>query len=210
MVLTLYLLRHGETELSRQGGFCGDLDPALTEAGALMAADFAAAYADQPWQAIYSSPKQRALCTAQPLCKRLGMDPQVRPGLREISFGEWEGLATAPVQAQDAYVRWMTEPAWNAPPSGETAVQVAYRAMAVITEIQQQFDDGLFLLVSHKATIRLMLSSLLGIDLGRYRDRLDVPVASVSVVSFRTYGPRLERLGDRYHLRPELRGLPGT
>ena len=56
-------------------------------------------------------------------------------------------------------------------------------------------------MISHKATIRIMLCSLLGIDVGRYRDRLDMPVASLSVVEMTERGPLLKSLGDRSHLR---------
>ncbi|MBC7809005.1 MAG: histidine phosphatase family protein, partial [Akkermansiaceae bacterium] len=110
----------------------------------------------------------------------------------------------------DDYSRWETEPAWNAPTGGETAVEVAGRASGVITEILASHADGNVLIVSHKATLRLILCSLLGIDLGRYRDRIAAPVASVSVVRFGEYGPQLTLLGDRSHLSQELRSLPGT
>ena len=55
-----------------------------------------------------------------------------------------------------------------------------------------------------------MLCSLLGMDLGRYRDRIDMPVASISVIKLDLNGPLLEVLGDRYHLPEHLRNLPGT
>jgi probable phosphoglycerate mutase len=55
-----------------------------------------------------------------------------------------------------------------------------------------------------------MLCSLLGIDLGRYRDRIDMPAASVSVVKFDVYGPLLQRLGDRSFMNEQLRNRPGT
>ena len=55
------------------------------------------------------------------------------------------------------------------------------------------------------ATIRIILYSLLGIDVGRYRDRIAMPVASVSVVKFDRHGPMLQRLGDREHLPKQLR-----
>jgi probable phosphoglycerate mutase len=64
--------------------------------------------------------------------------------------------------------------------------------------------------VSHKATIRILLCSLLGIDLGRYRDRINALAASVSVIKFTEYGPMLEVLGDRNHLPEHLRQRAGT
>ncbi|OLP16936.1 histidine phosphatase family protein [Leptolyngbya sp. 'hensonii'] len=212
MSLKLYFLRHGETIYSRSGGYCGDLDPDLTPEGYEMAQGFAETYRSVPWAAVYASPMRRTLATAQPLCTAIGLGAQIREGLRELAYGQWEGQTQEYVQQhfnQD-YVRWLTEPAWNPPTGGETSVQIANRAMPVIAEIQEQHPDGNVLLVSHKATIRIILCSLLGIDLGRYRDRINVLAASVSVVKLGNYGPLLEVLGDRYHLPQHLRNLPGT
>jgi probable phosphoglycerate mutase len=66
------------------------------------------------------------------------------------------------------------------------------------------------LLVSHKATIRIIICSLLGIDVGRYRDRINALAASVCVVKFGTYGPMLEVLGDRGYMPEHLRNRGGT
>ena len=104
----------------------------------------------------------------------------------------------------------MTEPAWNAPKGGETAVDIANRSLPVIAEIQEKHPEGNVLVVSHKATIRIMLCSLLGIDLGRYRYRINILVASVSMVKFDGHGPLLEFLGDRYHIPADIRQRKGT
>jgi len=64
--------------------------------------------------------------------------------------------------------------------------------------------------VSHKATLRVLICALLGIDIGGYRDRIDIPVASLAIVEFHGHGPKLARLGDRSHLREALRQRPGT
>jgi broad specificity phosphatase PhoE len=212
MSLKLYLLRHGETEYSRTGGYCGDLDPELTPAGMLMAQGFADAYHALPWKAIYASPMKRTIATAKPLCDAIEMEMQLPNGLKEIRYGEWEGKTREFVEqhySQD-YMRWLAEPAWNPPTGGETAVQIASRAMPIVTSIEATYIDGNVLIVSHKATIRIILCSLLGIDLGRYRDRINALVASVSIVRFSEHGPLLEVLGDRAHLSVELRDLPGT
>lgn len=212
MSLTLYLLRHGETTYSQSGGFCGHLDPELTPAGLEMAQAFADAYRDIPWAAAYVSPMKRTIATAKPLCDAVGLEMQLRDGLKEINYGDWEAQTAEAVKEKDleTYQRWMTEPAWNEPPNGETAVQVASRANLVIAELEEKFTSGNVLVVSHKATVRIILCSLLGIDLGRYRDRLDVPAASVSVVRFEKYGPLLLRMGDRAYMPTELRSRPGT
>ncbi|MBW4522471.1 MAG: histidine phosphatase family protein [Scytolyngbya sp. HA4215-MV1] len=212
MSLSLYFLRHGETIYSRSGGFCGELDPELTPCGHQMAEAFAATYSTQPWTAVFASPMQRTIATATPLCQAIGMEMQLRDGLKEINYGAWEGQTQEFVKQHylDEYIRWMTEPAWNAPTGGETAVQIASRSALVIAEIEQKYTSGNVLVVSHKATIRIMLCSLLGIDLGRYRDRINALAGSVSIVKFGEHGPLLEVLGDRHYMGDSLRNLPGT
>lgn len=108
------------------------------------------------------------------------------------------------------YIRWQTDPAWNPPTGGETAIQIAARALSVITEIESEYKAGNVLVVSHKATIRIILCSLLGIDVGRYRDRINTLAATVSIVKFGPYGPMLEMLGDRSYMPEDLRQRAGT
>lgn len=212
MPLDLYLLRHGETESSRMDTFCGDLDPPLTAEGAQMAQAFADKYASLTWQAIFVSPMQRTIATAQPFCQATGLTMQLRDGLKEVSFGAWEDQTKPHVEAtyREDYMQWLTEPAWNPPTGGETAVQVASRSALVIAEIQEKYPQGNVLVVAHKSTLRIVLCNLLGIDLGRYRDRIHLPVASVSLVRFDIYGPLLVKHGDRSHLPTDLEDRPGT
>ena len=105
---------------------------------------------------------------------------------------------------------WMADPGWNRPTGGERGVDVARRSSMVLDEIERTLPSGNVLVVSHKATVRIMLCSLLGIDVGRYRDRLSMPVAAVSLVEMTAQGPLLKVLGDRTHLRGGLRLRPGT
>ena len=202
MTLNIYFLRHGETVASKTGGFCGTSDVELTSEGMMMAKDFAVAYQSVPWKAIFCSPMRRTIATAKPLCELVGMEMQLRDGLKEIDFGKWEGKTTAEVNREyhDEYVRWQSEPGWNAPPDGERAIDIARRSSQVIEEIETNYPDGNVLVVAHKATIRIILCSLLGIDVGRYRDRIHMPVAAVSVLEFCQQGPRLLKLSDRSHL----------
>lgn len=176
-----------------------------------MAADFGKAYQDVDWEAIYVSPMRRTIATAKPLCDAIGMEMQLRDGLKEIRYGKWEGKTQQEVQSEfhDDYINWLTEPAWNPPTGGETSVQIASRASLVIAEIEAK-HTGNVLVVSHKATIRILLCSLLGIDLGRYRDRIGLLAASMSVVKFNIHGPMLEILGDRSYMDKTLRDRPGT
>lgn len=213
MNLTLYFLRHGQTELSREDSFCGSgLDPELTPDGLKMAEAFAGAYRSESWQAIYSSSLKRAINTARPLCDAIGIPSQAREGLNEIAYGAWEGLSKEQVEEiySDDYRSWLDDPSSHAPTAGELATGVAQRALRVVEGIKQDHTGGRALVVSHKATIRIMLCSLLGIDVGQFRYRLGCPVGSVSIVEFTSHGPLLQVLADRTHLGKELRSLPGT
>ena len=213
MTLSLHFLRHGQTALSREDVFCGSgLDPELTAEGLEMAQAFADACRKKPWAGIYSSALRRGITTAQPLCEALNLQMRVREELNEIAYGKWEGMSKASVERQyhDDYISWLADPAWHPPTEGEAAVVIARRGMSVIEKIKSEFSDGNVLVVSHKATIRIILCSLLGIDVGRFRYRLVCPVGSISVVEFTLHGPLLTALADRSHLSEQLRSLPGT
>ena len=167
---TIYFVRHGETQASQIGAYTGVLDVDMT-----------------PEVAVFSSLLRRARDTAKPLCDALGLAMQSRDGLRELSYGEWEGKTPEEVNRQfhDDYVRWLADAGWNRPTGGERGVDVA-------------------------RTLRITLCSLLGIDVSHYRDRLSLPVASLSVVDMTDEGPLLRSFGDRSHLRQSLRVRPGT
>ena len=210
--LKLYFLRHGETNYSETGAYCGDLDPELTSEGAQMANAFADVYRATPWTAVYVSPMKRTIATAKPLCDALGLEMQLRDGLKEIRYGKWEDKSVDFVKQHywEDYIRWLAEPAWNAPTGGETSVEIASRAALVIAEIQKKYATGNVLVVSHKATIRIILCDMLGIDLGRYRDRIDMLAGSVSIVKFDVHGPLLQVLGNRAYMGEKLSARAGT
>ena len=213
MTLRLYLLRHGQTELSRDNVFCGrGLDPALTDGGVEMARAFAASYRDLPWAAIFSSPLTRALATAEPLATAIGLPIQRRDGFAEIEYGAWDGLTAEAVSDRFhvEHERWIADPAWNPPTGGETAVALAQRVTHEIEEIAAAHHDGNVLIVSHKATIRVAVCALLGVDVGRFRYRFGCPVGSVSIIEFGAHGPFAAAIADRSHLDSRLRALEGT
>lgn len=212
-MLRLFLLRHGQTAMSRADVYCGRrLDPPLTPEGTAMAEAFADAYRATPWRAIYSSPLNRALSTAAPLARALALPVEERDDLAELDYGDWDGKTADEVTRNHhvEYERWAADPAWNPPTGGETAVALAQRMTRVVEEIDIAFDDGNVLVVSHKASIRVALCALLGVDVGRFRYRFGCPVGSVSIVEFGTHGPLAATIADRSHLDARLRGLEGT
>jgi broad specificity phosphatase PhoE len=212
MSLKLYFLRHGETTASQSHVFCGSLEPPLTPEGMEMAVDFSKAYKGMEWTAILSSPQGRTVATAKLLADAIGKPIQLKEGLREINFGRWEGQTTESVDRDfhDDFVRWSNDPGWNAPSGGQRGIDLARMSALVLDEIEKNYSSGNILLVSHKATIRIMLCHLLGIDVGRFRDRLNIPVASLSLVEMTAHGPLLQFMGDRSHLREDLRNRMGS
>jgi probable phosphoglycerate mutase len=212
-MLRLFLLRHGQTAMSRADIFCGRrLDPPLTAEGAAMAEAFAGAYAATAWGAIYASPLVRARRTAAPLAAAVGLTVETRDELAELDYGDWDGKTVQDIEQEHPmeYERWRADPAWNPPTGGETAVALAQRMTRAVEEINRVHRDGNVLVVSHKASIRVVLCALLGVDVGRFRYRFGCPVGSVSIVEFGAHGPLAATVADRSHLDARLRELEGT
>lgn len=207
MTLKLYLLRNAETFFCSTGRYCSRDGVPLTERGQQMASYFARDYRDLPWKAVLCSPLSHAIATARPLCEATGVAMECRAELRELSFGTWEGMSPQEVNQHyhDDYIRWLADPAWNAPTGGEKGIRVSRRSSAVLEQIEETYPEGHVLVVSHKATLRIMLCTLLGIDIGRYRDRLAMPVSAVTLVEVSQYGPFVRVLNSCGHLPLPLR-----
>ncbi len=210
-MLRLYFVRHGQTDYSNKNAFCGAIDAPLNAVGLAMADALGTRYGGEKWSAIYSSPLHRTQQTAAPTAKRAGVTVTLADGLHEIHYGSWEGRPEAEVEHEfpAEFAAWSAHPAHVAPPGGETATQIAARAMPVIDEIART-HTGQVLIVSHKATIRVVLCALLGIDVDLFRVRIAQKVGAVSIVQMKKSGPLLEVLGDTSHLPPELRDAEGT
>ncbi len=187
MATRLYLVRHGATALSAEDRFSGAVGVDLSDEGRWQAERLAERLAHEGICAVYCSPLGRAVQTAAALARPLGLDPQQRDGLREISHGRWEGLSRAEVEARfpGEYEAWEADPFTFAPEGGESGVVVLARALPVLREIVVRHGGDRVLVVSHKATLRLLLSSLLGFDARGYRDRLDQAPACLNVVDFK-------------------------
>jgi broad specificity phosphatase PhoE len=202
-ILTVHLLRHGETLQAAEGYFAGDINPPLTDRGRLQAEDVAAAALALHLEALYVSPKLRAHATAEPIARACGLSPVVDERLREIGYGSWEGRKESDVQASDpeAYGAWTKDPAMHPPPGGETAFQIAARALPVVERAEREHPNGRVMFVTHKATIRVLVCALLDLPIARFRDRIACPAASLTTIEFGPRGPMLVRLGDVHHLR---------
>ncbi len=187
MATRLFLVRHGATTLSAEDRFAGSTDVPLSDEGRRQAAALAERLRHDPIAAVYCSPMRRTIETASLLAEPHRVDPVTRPGLREIDHGRWEGLTRHDVETRyhDEYLRWEEDPFTVAPAGGECGVDVMARALPVIRAIVEAHEGQQVLVVSHKATIRLVISSLLGFDARGYRDRLDQAPACLNVIDFK-------------------------
>jgi broad specificity phosphatase PhoE len=210
--MNLYLVRHGQTAFSRENRFSGSSDPPLTAVGEAMAQAFAHAYASVTWDAVYTSPMLRARQTADPLCRLTGVEARVEDGLKEIGYGEWEGLRQEDVKQRwpAAFEHWADDVASRGTPGGETAFEVAARAMRVVEEIRSRHQRGNVLVVSHKATLRIITCALLGLDVRLFRERIALPVCAVTMFAVTTITALLSLHGDRSHLSEVLKNQEGT
>jgi alpha-ribazole phosphatase len=201
-MLTLHLVRHGDTAQASEGYFAGDIDPPLTDSGKRQAEAFARLAPSLKLEAVYVSPKLRARQTAEPTLRACHLEPIIEDGLREIAYGAWEGRKESEIkQAEpDLFMAWSQDPALVSPPGGESAFAIAARALPLLVLARKDHPNGNVLFVSHKATIRIMVCALLGVPLGRFRDRIACPPASLTTFEFGERGALLTRLADVGHL----------
>jgi probable phosphoglycerate mutase len=187
MLTRLYFVRHGATQLTAEDRFSGATGVDLSDEGRHQVQRLAERLGGDDIKAVYSSPLSRTVETAQILARPHRLTPILRDGLREISHGRWEGLTRREVEERypDEYSAWEADPFTFAPEDGESGVAVLARALPVVREVVVTHPDQLVVVVSHKATLRLILSSLLGFDARGYRDRLDQSPACLNAVDFK-------------------------
>ena len=162
----LYLVRHGATQLTAEDRFAGAVGVDLSDEGRWQAGRLAERLAPEKIRAVYCSPLGRTVETAEILARPHRLEVKRRDGLREISHGRWEGLTRQEVESRfaDEYTAWEADPFTFAPRDGESGVAVLARALPVIREIVVAHNGESVLVVSHKATLRILVSSLLGFD----------------------------------------------
>jgi broad specificity phosphatase PhoE len=204
----LYLVRHGATQLSAEDRFSGDIGAELSDEGRAQVERLAERLQDDGIDAMYCSPLSRAVDTARIIARGCRLEPMIADGLREIRHGRWEGLTRREVETQFAeeYAAWEEDPFTFAPEGGESGVSVLARVLPAVREIIVRHAGQKVLAVSHKATIRILLSSVLGFDTRGYRDRLDQAPASLNVLDFRDpVRARLMLFNDTSHYSDQPR-----
>jgi len=209
----LFLVRHGATQLTAEDRFSGSVGVDLSPEGRGQATCLADRLAQETIAAVYASPLSRTLETAAIVGRPHHLTPIERDGLREISHGRWEGLTRQEVETRypDEYAAWESDPFTFAPEAGESGVAVLARSLPVVREIVVRHAGQNVIVVSHKATLRLLLSSLLGFDARGYRDRLEQSPACLNVVDFKSpVRARLMLFNDISHYQDQPRRAEGN
>ncbi len=184
MKTNVYLIRHGATVVSGRDPFAGSIDVELSDEGRTQAVQLGKRLASAPLAAIYCSPMGRTIETASLVGAPHGLTPQTDPGLREINYGQWDGLDKAVVAEQFAenWAQWQEDPYGTAPGGGDSGASVLARALPALQQIVEQHRGQTVAVVAHKGTNRLLISSLLGLDVRRFRDRLDQHPAALNLL----------------------------
>src|SRR5881398_2481758 len=187
MTTRIFMVRHGATVLTAEDRFAGATDVELCNQGREQARRLATRLKQEAITAVYASPLGRTVETATIVAKPHNLEIQTRDGLREISHGRWEQMTRKEVEQAfpDEAAAWEKDPYTFAPVGGESGLAVTARALPVLMDIVREHAADNVLIVSHKATIRLLLSSLLGFDPRRYRDNLDQKPAALNIVDFK-------------------------
>jgi broad specificity phosphatase PhoE len=161
----LLLTRHGETEWNRTHRWQGFTGPPLNDAGRRQAAELAVKLEALEIHAIYSSDTIRAVETAEIVSGRLGLEVQQDPRLREVNFGEWEGLTRHEINARyaGAFGEW-DACKLAAPTGGESDVAMAERVVEALSEIAVAHENERVLVVTSGGPIRAVQAHAAGID----------------------------------------------
>ena len=209
MTTRVYLIRHGATELSAEDRFAGAIDVLLSDGGRDQARRLGRRLASEKITAAFASPMKRTMETARLVVESHGIPVTPVDGIREIAHGRWEGMKREEVERAypEEYGRYEHDPYSFAPVEGESGLQVTARALPALLKIVGDHGDEQIVVVSHKATIRLLLSSLLGFDPRKYRDRLDQSPCALNILDFKDVAhARLTLFNDTSHytVNPEI------
>jgi broad specificity phosphatase PhoE len=180
----LILIRHAEPSEDARACCYGRTDFELCEDGHARARRIAAALATEPIAALYTSPLRRARATAAPLGETLALDPIVVDDLRELDFGELDGVKLDEIALRyPQFLGWTEAPASVRFPAGESVADLRDRVLAAAAELRARHRGETIAVVSHALPIRVVLADALGLP----RDalfRIGQDYGAISVVDW--------------------------
>jgi len=158
----LFLIRHAETDMT--GRFCGHSDPSINKRGQIQVADLITRLGNMPeFDAIYCSDLQRAVDTATPIAAALRRPIYKTHDLREIYFGDWEGLTWEEIEERDPeYARnWAESFPYLPAPNGESFTHFEDRIMRTVDRLRNREPGRRAVVITHAGAMRVVLCNLL-------------------------------------------------
>jgi broad specificity phosphatase PhoE len=186
-ITSLYLVRHGHTRATELGLLYSDPKIEITEKG-LAQAQAAAKYvaATKP-QILLCGAAVRVAQSSQPVEQETGLKAQIVKGFEEWQVGEWEGRTYLDIKKNDPdqYRCWCADPISNAPPNGESIVQLSERIRESLIELitNSEFEGKTIAMVTHSGIIRSIIVHALGMPIENFW-RLSIPTGSISRIDF--------------------------
>lgn len=169
----LILVRHGETDLNKQGRYLGHSNPSLNEQGLVQAHNIAHHLKGEDIDFILSSDLSRALETSMIISSMAHIPIKITPSLREIDFGEWEGSTFEEIQINypQVFAEWLKDPFKLRIPGGETGEELNTRVIeAWNAAALKAVGHKTLVIVSHGGPLRLLMCHLTRTDLSRQWD----------------------------------------
>lgn len=146
-------------------------------------------------KALYSSPLERCVETAEAIAAGRRLDIESVEDLGEVRYGKWQGKAFKNLVKQRLWRTVQLVPSQARFPGGESLLELQQRGVAAIETIRAKHRRGVIAVVSHADTIKAIVAHYLGLHLDLFQ-RLHVETASVTAIAFYDTFPRLLRLGD--------------
>ena len=202
----IILIRHGETDWNREQVFRGRIDVALNEVGLTQARAVQESLKDTEIDGIYSSPLSRAFETATIVGDNRNVEVRGEEGLIDIDFGAWQGLSHQKVKEEykDLYETWLAQPDLVTFPDGESLKEVRIRSMESLEEVIKNNPGKTLALVSHRVVLKVLLCTMLGLELSRFW-YLRQDTCAINRVEYKDGNYFLTLLNDTGHLR-EVQG----
>ncbi len=177
------LIRHGETDYNKKWRLPGRLPGVhLNKKGLTQAQALVEKLGNVPIKAIYSSPLERTLETAQPLAAQRNLKITPMPGLLETDCGDWQGHSVKKLRRQKMWKSVQLRPSMFHFPGGEAIVECQHRMVQVLEELRREFSDqDLVACFSHADPIKEVIAFYLGLPLDNFQ-RFSIDLGSVSVL----------------------------
>lgn len=165
-MVEIILARHGETEWNATEIFRGRADVALNDTGLKQAQLLGEYLSREKIDAVYASPLQRAVKTAEAVAGFHTLDVNIVDNLNDIDCGEWQGLTLREVKEkyEELYQDWLDTPEQVRLPGGESLADVRSRALPFLQDTVMRCGKGKIVLVSHRVVNKVLLCALLGLD----------------------------------------------